>query len=71
MMRKSERVTWQACIRLRIAGSAATLIPLIRPDPGLLSGSHPPMIKPLLFTPITIREITFRNRVIIAPMATY
>ena len=29
------------------------------------------MIKPLLFTPITIREITFKNRVIIAPMATY
>jgi 2,4-dienoyl-CoA reductase-like NADH-dependent reductase (Old Yellow Enzyme family) len=29
------------------------------------------MIEPLLFTPITIREVTFRNRVIIAPMATY
>ena len=29
------------------------------------------MINPLLFTPITIREITFRNRVVIAPMATY
>ena len=29
------------------------------------------MIKPLLFTPITIREITFANRIIIAPMATY
>jgi len=29
------------------------------------------MIQPLLFTPITIREITFKNRVVIAPMATY
>jgi 2,4-dienoyl-CoA reductase-like NADH-dependent reductase (Old Yellow Enzyme family) len=29
------------------------------------------MNEPLLFTPITIRGITFRNRVIIAPMATY
>lgn len=29
------------------------------------------MIKPLLFTPTTIREVTFRNRVVIAPMATY
>ena len=29
------------------------------------------MTKPLLFTPITIRDTTFRNRVVIAPMATY
>jgi 2,4-dienoyl-CoA reductase-like NADH-dependent reductase (Old Yellow Enzyme family) len=29
------------------------------------------MTKPLLFTPITIRGTTFRNRVVIAPMATY
>jgi 2,4-dienoyl-CoA reductase-like NADH-dependent reductase (Old Yellow Enzyme family) len=29
------------------------------------------MIKPLLFMPITIREITLKNRVVIAPMATY
>ena len=29
------------------------------------------MTKPLLFTPITIRDITFKNRVVIAPMATY
>lgn len=29
------------------------------------------MTKPLLFTPTTIREVTFRNRVVIAPMATY
>lgn len=29
------------------------------------------MTKPLLFTPITIRGITFRNRIVIAPMATY
>jgi 2,4-dienoyl-CoA reductase-like NADH-dependent reductase (Old Yellow Enzyme family) len=29
------------------------------------------MSEPLLFTPITIRDVTFRNRVIIAPMATY
>jgi len=27
--------------------------------------------KPLLFTPITIRDVTFKNRVVIAPMATY
>ena len=27
--------------------------------------------RPLLFTPITLRDITFRNRVVIAPMATY
>jgi 2,4-dienoyl-CoA reductase-like NADH-dependent reductase (Old Yellow Enzyme family) len=27
--------------------------------------------KPLLFTPITIRDATFKNRVVIAPMATY
>jgi len=27
--------------------------------------------KPLLFTPITLRDITFKNRVVIAPMATY
>ena len=29
------------------------------------------MTKPLLFTPITIRDVTFKNRVVIAPMATY
>ena len=29
------------------------------------------MSKPLLFTPITIREVVFKNRVVIAPMATY
>ena len=29
------------------------------------------MNEPLLFTPITIRGVTFKNRVIIAPMATY
>jgi len=29
------------------------------------------MTTPLLFTPITLREVTFRNRVVIAPMATY
>jgi 2,4-dienoyl-CoA reductase-like NADH-dependent reductase (Old Yellow Enzyme family) len=29
------------------------------------------MAKPLLFTPLTIRDITFKNRVVIAPMATY
>ena len=34
-------------------------------------GPHPPMTKPLLFTPITIREVTLKNRVVIAPMATY
>jgi len=27
--------------------------------------------KPLLFTPITLRDVTFKNRVVIAPMATY
>jgi 2,4-dienoyl-CoA reductase-like NADH-dependent reductase (Old Yellow Enzyme family) len=27
--------------------------------------------KPLLFTPITIRDATLKNRVVIAPMATY
>lgn len=29
------------------------------------------MTTPLLFTPITLREVTFRNRIVIAPMATY
>jgi 2,4-dienoyl-CoA reductase-like NADH-dependent reductase (Old Yellow Enzyme family) len=29
------------------------------------------MTKPLLFTPIAIRDVTFKNRVVIAPMATY
>ncbi len=29
------------------------------------------MTKPLLFTPLAIREATFKNRVVIAPMATY
>jgi len=29
------------------------------------------MTKPLLFTPITIRDVTLKNRVVIAPMATY
>ena len=29
------------------------------------------MTKPLLFTPITLRDVTLRNRVVIAPMATY
>ncbi len=29
------------------------------------------MTQPLLFTPITIREVTLKNRVVIAPMATY
>jgi len=28
-------------------------------------------LKPILFTPITIRDLTLRNRVVIAPMATY
>ena len=36
-----------------------------------LPGSHPIMTKPLLFTPITIRDVTLPNRVVIAPMATY
>jgi 2,4-dienoyl-CoA reductase-like NADH-dependent reductase (Old Yellow Enzyme family) len=29
------------------------------------------MTKPLLFTPITIRDVTLKNRVVIAPMATH
>lgn len=29
------------------------------------------MTAPLLFTPITLREVTLKNRVVIAPMATY
>lgn len=29
------------------------------------------MTRPLLFTPITIRDVTLKNRVVIAPMATY
>jgi len=29
------------------------------------------MTQPLLFTPITLRDITLKNRVVIAPMATY
>ena len=29
------------------------------------------MNRPLLFTPESIRDVTFRNRVVIAPMATY
>jgi 2,4-dienoyl-CoA reductase-like NADH-dependent reductase (Old Yellow Enzyme family) len=29
------------------------------------------MTKPLLFTPLTIRDVTLRNRVVISPMATY
>jgi 2,4-dienoyl-CoA reductase-like NADH-dependent reductase (Old Yellow Enzyme family) len=29
------------------------------------------MTKPLLFTPLAIRDVTFKNRVVIAPMATY
>lgn len=29
------------------------------------------MTKPLLFTPTTIRTVRFKNRVVIAPMATY
>jgi 2,4-dienoyl-CoA reductase-like NADH-dependent reductase (Old Yellow Enzyme family) len=29
------------------------------------------MTKPLLFTPVTIAEVTLKNRVVIAPMATY
>jgi 2,4-dienoyl-CoA reductase-like NADH-dependent reductase (Old Yellow Enzyme family) len=29
------------------------------------------MTKPLLFTPITIKDVTLKNRVVIAPMATY
>jgi 2,4-dienoyl-CoA reductase-like NADH-dependent reductase (Old Yellow Enzyme family) len=29
------------------------------------------MTRPLLFTPISIREVTLKNRVVIAPMATY
>ncbi len=29
------------------------------------------MTKPLLFTPIALRDVTLRNRVVIAPMATY
>jgi 2,4-dienoyl-CoA reductase-like NADH-dependent reductase (Old Yellow Enzyme family) len=29
------------------------------------------MTKPLLFTPLTIKAVTLRNRVVIAPMATY
>lgn len=29
-----------------------------------------PMTTPLLFTPIALRDVTLRNRVVIAPMAT-
>jgi 2,4-dienoyl-CoA reductase-like NADH-dependent reductase (Old Yellow Enzyme family) len=29
------------------------------------------MTKPLLFTPLRIKDVTFKNRVVIAPMATY
>ena len=29
------------------------------------------MNQPLLFTPITIKDVTFKNRIVIAPMATY
>src|SRR5882724_2817972 len=29
------------------------------------------MTKPLLFTPMTIRDVTLKNRVVVAPMATY
>ena len=29
------------------------------------------MTKPLLFTPIKLRDVTLKNRVVIAPMATY
>jgi 2,4-dienoyl-CoA reductase-like NADH-dependent reductase (Old Yellow Enzyme family) len=29
------------------------------------------MTKPLLFTPLAIRDVTFKNRIVIAPMATY
>jgi len=29
------------------------------------------MTQPLLFTPLAIRDVTFKNRVVIAPMATY
>ena len=29
------------------------------------------MTQPLLFTPITIKDVTFKNRIVIAPMATY
>jgi 2,4-dienoyl-CoA reductase-like NADH-dependent reductase (Old Yellow Enzyme family) len=36
-----------------------------------LSKPHCPMTRPLLFTPLTLRDVTFRNRVVIAPMATY
>jgi hypothetical protein len=44
----------------------------------LLLPSHPcrpqqsqPMTKPLLFTPIRSKDVTFKNRLVIAPMATY
>lgn len=30
-----------------------------------------PMTKPLLFTPLAIKDVTFKNRIVIAPMATY
>jgi len=33
--------------------------------------TQPVANRPLLFTPITLREVTFKNRVVIAPMATY
>jgi 2,4-dienoyl-CoA reductase-like NADH-dependent reductase (Old Yellow Enzyme family) len=29
------------------------------------------MMQPLLFTPTRIRQIVFKNRIVIAPMATY
>lgn len=29
------------------------------------------MTKPLLFSPLTIRDVTLRNRVVMSPMATY
>src|SRR4029079_15647512 len=40
-----------------------------RPPPA--TGPPPPMTKPLLLPPITIREVTLKNRVVIAPTATY
>src|SRR5262249_19106718 len=49
------------------ATCCATCLPRLPPTALSPRASHPPMTKPLLFTPITIRDVTLKNRVVIAP----
>ena len=55
------------CSRCALDNAARMLLP----STSRRSQPFATMNQPLLFTPITIKDVTFKNRIVIAPMATY